>query len=96
MQRPILTLRFTSALNVQYADDRDLDDGAISFARSMRQIWQDGQPGRLPTAYVNYAFGDEPIEQMYGHEPWRLEKLRAAKRKYDPDGKFSFYNPITF
>lgn len=31
---------------------------------------------------------------MYGYEPWRLEKLRSLKARYDPDGRFSYYNPI--
>lgn len=57
-------------------------------------MWNDGQPGRKPTTYVNYAFGTEPLEQMYGHEPWRLEKLRSLKNKYDPFGRFNYYNPI--
>lgn len=61
----------------------------------MRAIWQLGQPGRRETAYVNYAFGDEPMEQIYGYEAWRLEKLRTAKAKYDPSNKFGYYNPIT-
>ncbi|KAK2761776.1 hypothetical protein FQN54_001604 [Arachnomyces sp. PD_36] len=82
--------------NIQYDDDPALDDDAIDFARQTRQLWQNGQPGRRETAYVNYAFGDETMEQMYGYEPWRQERLRAAKQKYDPDNKFSFYNPITF
>ncbi|KAL2131986.1 hypothetical protein VTI74DRAFT_4387 [Chaetomium olivicolor] len=44
--------------------------------------------------YVNYAHGDETPQAMYGYEPWRLEKLRVLKRKYDPDNRFRFYNPI--
>ena len=81
---------------MQYEPDPALDAGAIKFAREMRDIWQAGQPGRRLNAYVNYAFGDEPIEQMYGYEAWRLKRLRDAKKKYDPKGRFSFYNPITY
>jgi FAD/FMN-containing dehydrogenase len=46
-------------------------------------------------SYVNYAHGDEKLESLYGYEPWRLEKLRALKKEYDPKGKFSFYAPIS-
>ncbi len=53
-----------------------------------------GQPGRQLNAYVNYAFGDETQEMVYGYEPWRLERLRGLKKKYDPKGKFNFYEPI--
>ncbi|SLM38140.1 FAD-binding, type 2 [Lasallia pustulata] len=43
--------------------------------------------------YQNYAH-NEPIQSYYGYEPWRLEKLMALKREYDPHGFFSGYAPI--
>ena len=45
--------------------------------------------------YLNYAFGDESLEELYGFEPWRLKKLRNVKQEYDPHGRFNFYGPIT-
>jgi FAD/FMN-containing dehydrogenase len=45
-------------------------------------------------AYVNYARGDESLEELYGYEPWRLEKLRRLKKEYDPYERFNFYAPI--
>lgn len=45
-------------------------------------------------AYVNYAHGDETVEEVYGHHAWRLEKLRRLKREYDPENRFGFYAPI--
>jgi hypothetical protein len=44
--------------------------------------------------YVNYANGNESLEEMYG-EPWRVQKLKQLKKKYDPNGRFNFYNPLT-
>jgi hypothetical protein len=38
--------------------------------------------------YVNYALGDERLEEMYGLEEWGL------KRMCDPEGNFGFYAPI--
>ena len=38
--------------------------------------------------------GYEDREAIYGYEPWRLEKVRGLKRKYDPHGRFNFYLPI--
>ncbi|KIA75778.1 hypothetical protein HK57_00392 [Aspergillus ustus] len=70
------------------------EDLVRQLSREFRALWNAGQPGRLPTAYVNHAVGDEPVEWMYGHEPWRLERLRALKAKYDPSNRFRFYNPI--
>jgi hypothetical protein len=43
--------------------------------------------------YVNYANGNESLTEMYG-EPWRVEKLKKLKKKYDPNGRFKFYNPL--
>ncbi|KAK4031275.1 6-hydroxy-D-nicotine oxidase [Parachaetomium inaequale] len=44
--------------------------------------------------YVNYALGDESLQAIYGYEPWRLQRLRALKRKYDPNNRFKFFAPI--
>ncbi|KAL8990450.1 MAG: hypothetical protein Q9177_000900 [Variospora cf. flavescens] len=77
-----------------YAPNPSLDSTAIPWARKIRDLMHTGQPGRKLNAYVNYAFGDETQEMVYGHEPWRLERLRGLKRKYDPRGEFNFYEPI--
>lgn len=44
--------------------------------------------------YINFAHGNEPLGAIYGYEPWRQQKLKGLKRKYDPDEQFSFYEPI--
>ncbi|KAK7932021.1 hypothetical protein PG985_002733 [Apiospora marii] len=44
--------------------------------------------------YMNYAHGDEPLEAMYGYEPWRLERLRKLKARYDPHGYFNHFNSV--
>ena len=53
--------------------------------------------GRLQQ-YVNYGSTtvtvQDPPEALYGYEPWRLEKLRALKRRYDPDNAFRWYQPL--
>ena len=52
--------------------------------------------GRLHQ-YVNYGNTtktSDPVEALYGYEPWRLRKLRGLKAKYDPDGVFSWYQPF--
>lgn len=76
------------------AADSGLDDFVKEWADQSKDIWNEGQPGRKPTTYVNYARGDETLESMYGYEPWRLSKLRELKRRYDPMNKCRFYNPI--
>ncbi|KAI1468333.1 FAD-binding domain-containing protein [Daldinia caldariorum] len=75
-------------------DDPSLAKDVQEWATEVRDQWNEGQPGRPIHAYVNYANGFEPLEQVYGHEPWRLERLRNLKAKYDPYNRFRFFNPI--
>lgn len=53
--------------------------------------------GRLQQ-YVNYGNTTstmrDPPEALYGYEPWRLEKLQALKRLYDPGNVFCWYQPL--
>jgi hypothetical protein len=87
-------LTIYSVISINYVPDPSLDQFAQDWADQTRDIWNQGQPNLRPTAYVNYAFGDEGNEQWYGYEPWRLEKLRSLKALYDPNGAFNYYNPI--
>ena len=74
-------------------DDRALDNEAAKYGKRMRDAIADAAGQKL-NAYVNYAVGDERLEEIYGHESWRLEKLMRLKREYDPEGRFGSYNPI--
>ncbi|OTA57984.1 Glucooligosaccharide oxidase [Hypoxylon sp. EC38] len=44
------------------------------------------------TVYVNYAHGDETIEQIYGAD--KLPRLAKLKKAWDPDNVFAFNNPL--
>lgn len=77
-----------------YEEDQSLDAQALEAAHEMRRILQAGSGSEQSTTYVNYADGTETKEEIYGFEPWRLERLRALKRAYDPQERFSFYAPI--
>lgn len=74
--------------------DPTLEKAAQEWAAEVRDQWNNGQPGRLANAYVNYANGFESVENHYGHEPWRIPRLRNLKRRYDPHNRFRFFNPI--
>ncbi|KAI1398668.1 hypothetical protein F4819DRAFT_502163 [Hypoxylon fuscum] len=67
---------------------------ARQYARETRDLWNAGAPELLPLNYVNYAFGDESLESVYGYDAWRLERLNGLKQKYDPTNAFRYYNPI--
>ncbi|KAF7863838.1 hypothetical protein EAF04_006803 [Stromatinia cepivora] len=79
---------------VNYPPNSSLDAFATEWANQNLDLFNKGS-GLYPATYVNYAAGDEPIEQMYGNEPWRLQRLRSLKAQYDPLGRFNYYNPIT-
>lgn len=44
------------------------------------------------SVYVNYANGDETVEQVYGKA--NLPRLAALKKKWDPQNAFRFSNPL--
>lgn len=80
---------------VSYAPAGDeLDRQAAELGTQLRDILLQGSGRDDLHVYVNYAFGDETPQDWYGSEPWRQERLRSLKKKYDPKGKFSFYAPI--
>jgi hypothetical protein len=72
----------------------DLDTQVANLGNQIRDILRDGTGQNDFRAYVNYAYGDESLQELYGSESWRQSRLKALKQKYDPTGKFSFYAPI--
>ncbi|XXH05698.1 glutathione S- transferase, nitrogen catabolite repression regulator [Hypoxylon texense] len=72
----------------------DLKEKAAKLGEDLRQILHKATGRKEMHTYVNYAFGTETKEQMYGYEEWRQKKLLYLKNKYDPYRKFSFYAPI--
>ncbi|KAI1497641.1 hypothetical protein F5X99DRAFT_421199 [Biscogniauxia marginata] len=82
--------------NTAVPEGSDLLDAAETWAKEAWDLWNGGQPGRLPKTYVNYAFGHdyETLESIYGYESWRLDRLRSLKATYDPENRFRFFVPI--
>ncbi|KAI1839404.1 hypothetical protein JX266_014385 [Neoarthrinium moseri] len=71
-----------------------VEQAAYKLGSKMRTILDQGANEGNLKAYVNYAYGDETATSWYGSQPWRQDRLRTLKQKYDPMGKFSFYGPI--
>ena len=67
---------------------------AVKLGESLRDIFYESSGLKQKRAYVNYAFGTESPQEVYGDEMWRQGKLIALKKKYDPFGRFNFYAPI--
>ncbi|KAF6829567.1 FAD binding domain-containing protein [Colletotrichum plurivorum] len=78
-------------ISVNYRPDPSLDAAAFRWRTQTRDLWRADQPGTKPLTYVNYAYGDESLESIYGDS---LPRLRRLKAKYDPHGRFSYYNAI--
>ena len=77
-----------------YKDPSWTKDIIVTTKEIKRVMTESNGRGKPPRGYVNYGWGDEEPEELYGYEKWRLERLRELKRKYDSDNKFSFYAPI--
>ncbi|KAI8965610.1 FAD-binding domain-containing protein [Daldinia sp. FL1419] len=77
-------------------DGSNLTDVARTWGKDSWDLWIAGRPTLKPATYVNYASGYkyESLESIYGYEPWRLERLRGLKHKYDPENRFRFFVPI--
>lgn len=70
------------------------DEVARQAGEELRSIAVSGREDGKLYAYVNYANGYETLEELYGHDAWRLDKLRNLKQVYDAESRLSFYAPI--
>ncbi|KAL4878837.1 hypothetical protein BJY04DRAFT_208969 [Aspergillus karnatakaensis] len=71
---------------VAYPNSSDYDTELLAreFGNKLRDVLLEGTGSDKLHAYVNYAAGDEGPHSWYGHEPWRLEKLKALKKDTAP------------
>lgn len=88
-ERPILT---SAVIHYEGDEQRTRREAAEWLGRLTDALYEGVEEDRH--AYVNYANGNESVEEMYGREEWRVEKLRGLKAEWDPRNKFRFYNPI--
>lgn len=76
-------------------DDEQTTREACAYIRAVTDALYTGvdQSGIERHTYVNYANGGEKRSQLYGDNV-RLKRLAKLKRKWDPQNRFGFYNPI--
>ncbi|KAI5868214.1 hypothetical protein GGS23DRAFT_544560 [Durotheca rogersii] len=72
--------------------DNPLSEIANNFGLELRDDFQATSGYPELSAYVNYAWGDETAEQIYGRN--KLPRLIALKKKWDPNNVFGYSNPI--
>ncbi|KAI4288126.1 MAG: hypothetical protein L6R35_002607, partial [Caloplaca aegaea] len=76
-----------SSFTVSYPPSPSNDAVALKYGPQARRIWVEGEtPPRKLSVHTNFALGDEKLQQVYGYEPWRLERLLALKKEWDPRG----------
>ncbi|KAK2603631.1 hypothetical protein QQS21_004212 [Conoideocrella luteorostrata] len=72
--------------------DSRMRDAANRLGQTMRADFARTTGYDKPFVFVNYARGDEPIENVYRKD--KLPRLVGLKNKYDPDNIFAYYHPI--
>lgn len=63
-----------------------------SLALELRETWAKNSGYPDLSVYINYARGDEKLEQRYGAR--KLPRLAALKKKWDPSEVFRFNNAL--
>ncbi|RWA09195.1 hypothetical protein EKO27_g5908 [Xylaria grammica] len=77
---------------IPWYEDPSLDDQAQAFGNAARDLWRATDQLAQNQTYINFAYGDEALEVVYGDS---LPKLREVKRRLDPSGQFShWYNIV--
>ncbi|KAK7948541.1 FAD-linked oxidoreductase azaL [Apiospora aurea] len=80
---------------IQYKPNPAIDPVAQEYGSRLRKhLLQGSEDPQHLRAYVNYAHGTESLQEMYGWEEWRLEKLKSLKAQWDPENRMRYYAPI--
>lgn len=74
--------------------DSSEEEHAREAGSAMRKVLLEGSGSGELDAYVNYVSENETLQEIYGHETWRVEKLKGLKERYDPKRRFGFFAPI--
>ncbi|KAF1846587.1 FAD-binding domain-containing protein [Cucurbitaria berberidis CBS 394.84] len=79
------------ALIIPVYDDASLDPVVETFGSRVNDLWKRSSGYEKQRTYINFAHGDEPLEQVYGDSLCRLSQLKG---KWDPLGRFNQWFPI--
>lgn len=76
-------------------DDQGDRRKAEAFGVEIQRVSRGPGGTEVAHTYVNYAYGEESVPEVYGRDGERLARLRALKREWDPENRFGFYSPIS-
>ena len=62
------------------------------LGRELRNSWAATSGYPELSVYVNYAHGDETLEQRYGRD--KLPRLASLKKTWDPSNVFAYNNAL--
>jgi fumiquinazoline A oxidase len=79
-------------LQSRYLPNTTLNNAANTYLKGARGTLQATSGFTNLSVYVNFAHGDEGPAVWYS--PRKLENLTRLKQKWDPDERFSFYQPV--
>ncbi|KAI9836334.1 MAG: hypothetical protein M1837_003401 [Sclerophora amabilis] len=80
------------AMTIPIYEDVSLDGVVEEYATTVRDLWRNSSGFEQPRAYMNFAHGDESLEEIYGES---LPRLRELKQQWDPEGRFNQFFPIS-
>lgn len=79
------------AVLLQSVRDPKFDEIARESGRKIRSLWAEGSGLDEFQCYVNYGYGDESLEAVYGKS---LPRLKELKKVWDKHGRFNQVFPI--
>ncbi len=81
-----------SVQNAWTEGDDGARDAAAATGRAIREELAETSGYGGLAVYLNYAHGDETLEEVYSER--KLPRLAELKRKYDPDNVFRYYHAL--
>ncbi|KAL1966805.1 hypothetical protein VTN77DRAFT_3770 [Rasamsonia byssochlamydoides] len=87
---PFRNVKF-HAIAIPWYTDASLDATANAFGAKVRDMIRATDGLSQNSSYINFAHGDDPLQNVYGSS---LPELLALKKKYDPANRFGNWFPL--
>ncbi|KAJ3540529.1 hypothetical protein NM208_g5025 [Fusarium decemcellulare] len=72
--------------------DSSSDAAVEAYSSRVRELWRSTSGFEPQRTYINFAYGDESLEEIYGES---LPRLRQLKKHWDPKGRFDQWFAIS-